>query len=168
MITGSFSHRLRALFILCRGQRAIQETNFTRGRYKFTLCLFCDWTGPVCYDVRNGGMTKDAFSDVIFEELLEIVNPYPGPRSVLILDNCTAHHSAAVDLFAELTGCIVLYLPAYTPFLNLTEWIFQSIKAEERRKQIVGEYGALCSLMDSVEKQKGKPWHKVYKKLGFF
>ena len=112
-------------------------------------------------------MTKDAFSDVIFEELLHVVNPYPGPRSVLILDNCTAHHSAAVDLFAEMTGCVVLYLPAYTPFLNLTEWLFQAIKAEERRKQIVGEYGALCSLMDSVEAMKNKPWHKVYKKLGF-
>ena len=112
-------------------------------------------------------MSKDSFSEVIFEELIQIVNPYPGPRSIIILDNCTAHHSAAVDLFAELTGCVILYLPAYTPYLNLTEWLFQGIKAEERKKQIVGEYAALCSLMDSVESMQGKPWQKVLKKLGY-
>ena len=128
---------------------------------------FSDWNGTVCWDIRNGGLSKDAFSEVIFEELSKVVTLFPGLRSVLIIDNCTAHHSDAVDLFAELTGIIVLYLPAYTPFLNLVEWIFNSIKCEEKRKQITGEYEALCSLIDSVKQQKNKPWWKKLTELGY-
>ncbi|KAF8888945.1 hypothetical protein CPB84DRAFT_1628129, partial [Gymnopilus junonius] len=29
--------------------------------------------------------------------LLEVMNPYPGPRSVLILDNCCIHHVEGVE-----------------------------------------------------------------------
>ena len=112
-------------------------------------------------------MTKDAFSHIIFEELVNYVNPYPGPRSIVILDNCTAHHSETVNLFQEMTGCLILYLPAYTPYLNLTEWIFNSIKAEEKRKQVTGEFAALCSLIDSTEAQKNKPWYQTLVKSGY-
>ena len=31
------------------------------------------------------------------EGLLEVMNPYPAPNSVLILDNCRIHHVEGVE-----------------------------------------------------------------------
>ncbi|KAJ7592105.1 hypothetical protein C8J56DRAFT_1046483 [Mycena floridula] len=33
--------------------------------------------------------------------LIPITNPYPGPRSVLILDNCSIHHAEAIRELVE-------------------------------------------------------------------
>jgi transposase len=67
------------------------------------------------------------------------MNPYPGDRSVLILDNCAIHKSRflreAIEdqgdrdailgiLFDTLTGCRLLFLPPYSPDLNPIEESF--------------------------------------------
>jgi transposase len=72
------------------------------------------------------------------------MNEYPGHRSILILDNCRIHHNAAlVDLvnaageFMKYThlsycvtrcllGCLILYLPPYSPDLNPIEESFSA------------------------------------------
>ena len=66
------------------------------------------------------------------------MNPFPQERSVLIIDNCNTHKSKAVeaagkysliDVFVLLTaqsGCILLFLPAYSPDLNLIEESFSA------------------------------------------
>lgn len=33
--------------------------------------------------------------------LLEVMNPYPGPQSVLVLDNCKIHHVPGVEEMCE-------------------------------------------------------------------
>ena len=70
------------------------------------------------------------------------MNPFPQERSVLIIDNCNTHRIKAVheavevagkysliDVFVLLTaqsGCILLFLPAYSPDLNLIEESFSA------------------------------------------
>jgi len=63
------------------------------------------------------------------------MKPFPDERSVLVLDNCRIHHNEAlVELVQSagmfsvhfmtctsdciLVGCLILYLPAYSPDLN--------------------------------------------------
>jgi hypothetical protein len=46
--------------------------------------------------VKIGGYNGDQFVDWL-EGLLEVMNPYPAPRSILILDNCRIHHVAEVE-----------------------------------------------------------------------
>ncbi|ODQ52480.1 hypothetical protein SAICODRAFT_42716, partial [Saitoella complicata NRRL Y-17804] len=34
----------------------------------------------------------DRFVEFIEEDLLPIIGPFPGPNSVIVLDNCRIHH----------------------------------------------------------------------------
>jgi transposase len=57
------------------------------------------------------------------------MNPYPGPRSVLVLDNCRIHHNQALVNIVMASGCLILYLPAYSPDLNPIEESFSACKS---------------------------------------
>jgi hypothetical protein len=50
------------------------------------------------------------------EGLLEVMNPYPAPNSVLILDNCRIHHVEGVEeLCAQRwSQSITLYVQSLT------------------------------------------------------
>ena len=82
---------------------------------------------------------------------MPLTNPYPGPRSVLIMGNCRIHHGERVralveDMYCELRNanvhfffanglsvCKLLYLPPYSPDYNPIEQAFSAIKAHLRR-----------------------------------
>jgi len=61
------------------------------------------------------------------------MNPYPGPRSVLIMDNCQIHHVEEVEDLCQAHGVRLVYLPPYSPDLNPIEECFSFIKAYIRR-----------------------------------
>jgi transposase len=46
------------------------------------------------------------------------MNPFPGPQSVLVMDNCALHHNAHVRELCEEADIRVKFLPAYSPDLN--------------------------------------------------
>jgi transposase len=82
------------------------------------------------------------------------MNPYPAPRSVLLLDNARIHHSKEIhdlvgsfgSVFSPLnivllmfaTGCRIEYLPPYSPHYNPIEQVFSVIKSYLRRIGIEG------------------------------
>ena len=52
-------------------------------------------------------------ADII--QQIPLTNPYPGPRSVLILDNCNIHHAEEIRQLVEDEACkfcaaMILYL----------------------------------------------------------
>jgi len=54
------------------------------------------------------------------------MKPYPDARSVLVLDNCRIHHNDALLDLVWAAGCLVLYLPAYSPDFNPIEESFSA------------------------------------------
>lgn len=52
------------------------------------------------------------------------MSPFPGPNSVLVLDNCAIHTSQAVRDAIEDAGCILEFLPPYSPDFNPIEESF--------------------------------------------
>ncbi|KAA1475514.1 hypothetical protein DENSPDRAFT_745536, partial [Dentipellis sp. KUC8613] len=68
-------------------------------RYSVLPALSCD--GIVALDIFEGAVTKDKFIQFIREELAPQLGPYPGPRSVIVLDNCAIHHDEAVRQIVE-------------------------------------------------------------------
>src|SRR5258707_4107680 len=52
------------------------------------------------------------------------MNPFPQDRSILILDNCTIHKMRALQEIIEGFGCILLFLPPYSPDFNPIEESF--------------------------------------------
>lgn len=47
-----------------------------------------------------------------------LMSPYPGPNSVLVMDNCSIHHNAAALQLLVAAGIRVEFLPPYSPDLN--------------------------------------------------
>ncbi|KAJ8585557.1 hypothetical protein M405DRAFT_700469, partial [Rhizopogon salebrosus TDB-379] len=62
-------------------------------RYSILPILMLD--GIIAYDIIEGPVTSEQFVRFLWEHL-PLTNPYPGPRSVLVLDNCRIHHSDEV------------------------------------------------------------------------
>jgi transposase len=54
------------------------------------------------------------------------MNPFPAARSVLVLDNCRIHHNEALTELVRAAGCLILYLPAYSPDMNPIEESFST------------------------------------------
>lgn len=56
------------------------------------------------------------------------MNPYPNDNSILILDNCAIHKSDILRELVEEKGCLLVFLPPYSPDFNPIE---QSFSARE-------------------------------------
>ena len=76
------------------------------------------------------------------------MNPFPGKRSVVILDNASIHHSARFTKLIHAAGGMVLYTPPYcwnlTPLDNgafgaLKQWL-------QRYGEWVGQVGMVVGL----------------------
>ncbi|KIJ15201.1 hypothetical protein PAXINDRAFT_77925, partial [Paxillus involutus ATCC 200175] len=56
--------------------------------------------GIIAVDVSKRPLTQETFSDFI-EFVLERMNPFPMPNSVLIMDNASIHHSNGLHEMVE-------------------------------------------------------------------
>ena len=63
------------------------------------------------------------------------MNPYPGPNSVIILDNARIYHDENLIEFLQAFGICVEFLPPYSPDLNPIETAFSVIKSYLKKNQ---------------------------------
>ena len=54
------------------------------------------------------------------------------PGDILIIDNLPAHKSARVTAAVEGAGCVLVYLPPYSPYLNPIENMWSKVKESVR------------------------------------
>jgi transposase len=66
-------------------------------------------------------------------DLLPFLSSYPGPRSILVLDNASIHKSASLLRMLQTVGVLVLFLPPYTPSLNPIELFWNQLKYRVKR-----------------------------------
>jgi len=62
-----------------------------------------------------------------------MMKSFPGPHSVLVMDNVSFHHDGRIAELVEEKGCQLIYLPAYSPDLNPIEKGFSVLKARLKR-----------------------------------
>ena len=81
----------------------------------------------------QGGITVEIFEEFLEFHLLPLCNSYPGPQSVLVMDNCGIHRNQRVlNLCAE-KGVLIEYLPPYLPNFNPIKESFYDLKLWIRR-----------------------------------
>ena len=86
-------------------------------------------------DGVSAPMTIEGAMDTpAFEAYAEhVLAPSLTPGTIVILDNLSVHHKAAIREVIEARGCRLLFLPSYSPDLTPIELAFSKIKAYLRR-----------------------------------
>ena len=81
--------------------------------------------------VFDGTCDGDIFEGFIIDQVVPLCNPYPGPRSVIILDNASVHHinRQNIEDVCRRHGVLVRFLPPYSPDFNPIEESFTDLKA---------------------------------------
>ncbi|KAG2741850.1 hypothetical protein P692DRAFT_20750204 [Suillus brevipes Sb2] len=77
------------------GTRAEKKQVFVRGRRTSTEALLT-LDGIVAGTVVEGSMTQELFLEWLENIVLPKCSAYPGPLSVLVMDNAKIHHGAEV------------------------------------------------------------------------
>lgn len=117
------------------GARCVQRTALVRGK-RLSILPALSLRGIIALDIFEGSVDRARFIDFLREQLVPILRPYPGPNSVVIMDNCAIHHGDEIREIIE-DECLakLIYLPPYSPDLNPIEEAFSAIKAFLRRHQ---------------------------------
>jgi transposase len=96
--------------------------------------------------IFQGGITAQIFVDWLEQKVLPQCNPYPGPRSVLIMDNASIHKTARVQELCDAAGVQREDLPLYCPEFNPIEATFGDLKAwikkNHRLAELFHDFGA--------------------------
>jgi len=85
--------------------------------------------------IHQGSVTKDMFINWLREEVLEYCTPYPGPQSVLVMDNALIHRDPKVREMCDDAGIRLEYLPPYSPDFNPIEASFHDLKQYIRSRR---------------------------------
>lgn len=75
------------------------------------------------------GLTDALVFEDFVEELLQNCGRWPEPRSVLVMDNASFHHSERIEQMCLDMGVKLVYLPPYSPDLNPIKEFFAELKA---------------------------------------
>jgi len=111
-----------------KGRRAKRKAKFVCGRRLSTEALLT-LNGIVTCTVVEGSMTKALFLEYLEHNVLPKCMAYPGPMSVLVMDNARIHHGPQIPELCAQFGVRIKYLPPYSPDLNPIEEAFSKIKA---------------------------------------
>ena len=109
------------------GVAPVEVTKFHRGN-RFQILPAYTQDGILLSRVFQGATDGYLFEDYIVE-LLRSCTPYPGPRSVVIMDNASFHHNPTIQAMCAEAGVKLLYLPPYCPDFNPIEEFFAELKA---------------------------------------
>jgi len=86
------------------------------------------------------------------EFLKQLAEAYKGQRVVLVLDNASYHHTAAtMELLSEHADHLfTLWLPTYSPELNLIEGLWGYLKRSGLNNYFFGDVETLEVAIDEV------------------
>jgi transposase len=108
------------------GVTPVQVTQFHRGqRYQILPAYAQD--GIILARVFQGSTDTTIFEDFI-EQLLQHCGKWPEPKSVLIMDNASFHHTDRIEQMCSEAGVKLMYLPPYSPDLNPIKEMFAELK----------------------------------------
>ena len=113
------------------GVTPTQVTQFQREQRHQILPAYAQ-DGVILARVFQGSTDSTVFEDFI-EQLLPLCGKWPEPKSVLVMDNASFHHTERIEQMCYDAGVKLMYLPPYSPDLNPIEEFFAELKAFVKR-----------------------------------
>ena len=109
------------------GAAPVQVAKFHRDR-RYQILPAYTQDGILLSRVFQGSTDSAVFEDYI-EQLLPHCGRWPEPKSVLVMDNASFHHTERLEQMCCGAGVKLMYLPPYSPDLNPIEEFFAELKA---------------------------------------
>jgi transposase len=111
-----------------RGQRLVAALPRNHGANLTCLAaLTATGVGPSL--VFEGALNSVVFGHWVADHLV----PTLRPGQIVILDNLSVHKQLGARQAIEAAGCLLRFLPAYSPDFNPIELVFSRLKAHLRR-----------------------------------
>ena len=73
------------------------------------------------------------YSRALSRSCFHIAPKWPNPKSVLIMDNASFHHSERIQQLCDDAGVVLRYLPPYSPHVNPIEEFFGELRTYIRQ-----------------------------------
>ena len=115
-----------------KGTSPVQVTKFGRGQRWHILPAYAQ-DGIMLRRVYQGSTDTAMFEDFI-AQLLQHCGRFPEPKSVIVMDNASWHHSEKVRKMCQDAGVLVEFLPPYSPDFNPIEEYFSVLKRFIKKK----------------------------------
>jgi transposase len=113
------------------GVTPVQIARFQREQ-RFQILPAYTQDGVIFARVYQGSTDSTVFEDFI-EQLLPLCGKWPEPKSVLVMDNASIHHTERIEQMCRDASVKLVYLPPYSPDLNPIEEFFAELKAFIKR-----------------------------------
>ena len=110
-----------------RGTKAVVKLPFSRGK-RVSVLAALDCSGFVAWKCVEGTYTRRVFQNAFSEKIIPLLNPWPLPRSIVIMDNAKIHCYKELEKSIHQVGARLIYLPPYSPELNPIEVCFGQLK----------------------------------------
>ena len=125
---------------------------FSRDPRYSVLLAVTQW-GVLDYDVVHGAADGNDMWTWLATSLMEHMSRWPGPNSVLIMDGAGIHRNAAFRYLLAGMGVVVVFLPAYSPWLNIAELAINVIKGDIRKNRAHVGNDVLPVLFESLARR---------------
>ena len=118
----------------------MQVWPFTNGHTSYcreNACKGYNAIAAICTDgvvdvhITTSSVNEEKFCRFIELSLLPCLLPFDGsnPRSVVIMDNASIHHTGQATSLVEEVGAIPIFLPTYSPDLMPIKECFSKVKS---------------------------------------
>jgi transposase len=87
---------------------------------------------------EEGNIDGERFLDAFIDDILSICEPFPGKRSVIVMDNAQIHLKLLIDAECLQRNIIILYLPPYSFDFNPIELCFNAAKMKLQKDYGLG------------------------------
>ena len=153
-----------------RGMRAECKRLLVRGTRISTIAAMCWDKGILDVEMTPQSVNGEMFCDFVRGNLIPNMLPFDGlsPTSIVVMDNCSIHHVAEVKSVLDDAGILLIYLPPYSPDLNLIEYIKGYLKSHDNIAAAFPNPASVTSLIlsafDSIIIENCKAWinHSKY------
>ena len=110
-----------------RGTKAVVKLPFSRGN-RVSVLAALDYTGFMSWKCTSGTFSRKRFHNAFSEKVVPFLNPWPLPRSIVIMDNAKIHMFKELEDAVHQCGARLIYLPPYSPELNPIKVCFGQLK----------------------------------------
>lgn len=115
------------------------------GRQRYSVLGAVETRDHDLVTVRTKGSVT---AQTVCELIDRIVEAYPNEPITLVMDNARYQHCELVMKTAKQAGCELLFLPPYSPNLNLIERVWRLVKTRSLRNRYFPDFTTFIKSID--------------------